>query len=268
MVSVAIVDDQPEAAATLAALVETFSVRAGTTDLIGCTDGVPTSFAVTCFTSASELIGRIIDGYELDIAFIDIVLTEPAPSLNTTDNAPAGADQTGIDLVEQLLAHRPTTQIVYTSGYDTFHTKVYRTPHVAYLAKPFRRDDIAYALTLALAAREHTNDEALCFRLKGSERIVRPAEIRYLESKLHVVHVHTARDTFEVYGRLTALLGELPARFVRCHQSFAVNLDAVTSLGASSLTLIGGEEVPVSRRMRAGVRDALFAHLRIRHAMR
>ena len=261
MVSVAILDDQPEAAATLAALVETFSVRAGTTDIIGCTDGVPTSFAVTCFTSASELIGSIIDGYEPDIAFIDIVLAEPAPSPNTADSAaPAGTDQTGIDLVEQLLAHRPTTQIVYTSGYDT--------PHVAYLAKPFRRDDVAYALTLALAAREHTNDEALCFRLKGSERIVRPAEIRYLESKLHVVHVHTARDTFEVYGRLAALLDELPARFVRCHQSFAVNLDAVTSLGASSLTLIGGEEVPVSRRMRAGVRDALFAHLRIRHAVR
>ena len=78
------------------------------------------------------LIGGIIDGYEPDIAFIDIVLTEPAPSPNTADNAaPAGADHTGIDLVEQLLAHRPTTQVVYTSGYDNFHTKVYRTPHVA-----------------------------------------------------------------------------------------------------------------------------------------
>ena len=97
-----------------------------------------------------------------------------------------------------------------------------------------------------------------------ADQVVEPAEIRYLESRLHVVRVHAARGVLEVYGKLSDLLDALPARFVRCHQSFAVNLDAVTSLDASSITLVSGEQVPVSRRMRAEVRAALFAHLRAR----
>ena len=99
-------------------------------------------------------------------------------------------------------------------------------------------------------------------RVKGVERIVRPADILYLESSLHALHVHTAREVIETYGKLADALSLLPRRFVRTHQSFAVNLDAVRSLEQNAVTLISGASVPVSRRMRASVREALFDHIR------
>ena len=49
---------------------------------------------------------------------------------------------------------------------------------------------------------------------------------------------------------------------MRTHQSFAVNLDAVRSLESTAVTLVSGESIPVSRRMRASVREALFEHIR------
>ena len=155
-----------------------------------------------------------------------------------------------------------TKQVIYVSGYDSFHTQVYRTPHAAYLAKPFTPQDVACAVNLALSAQERSAERPLVLRVKGAERVVRPAEIIYLESSLHLVRVHTARETVEAYTKLGDLLRQLPARFVRTHQSFAVNLDAVSALDAAAVTLNTGETVPVSRRMRAGVREALFAHIR------
>ncbi len=220
------------------------------------TDGVLASdlFEVRCFSSADELVQCLDDAYAPDIAFIDIVL----------DPTTAGPAADGIDAVERLLSRSPLTQIVYVSGYDAFHTQVYRTPHAAYLRKPFRSMDVSYALGLALAARERTAEKPLCLKIKGAERVIEPAEIRYLESRLHMVCIHAAQGDYEVYGKLADLVQQLPARFVRCHQSFIVNLATVASLDATGIVLVTGERVPVSRRMRAGVRQALFSYLRAR----
>lgn len=279
MVTVAIVDDRAADAEALARLI-------GELPSTALPDGRPSrpgsSFDIRTFTSADELAQALSAGYDPDLAFIDIVLAEEdetgraaasgqaastAPGASGaaegTDARPEGPHAaTGIDVVERLFGLGARTQVVYVSGYDSFHTQVYRTHHAAYLEKPFNRADVAYALELALAALERSHEEPIAFRLKGADRVVRPAEILYLESNLHVVRVHTRRDTFEIYGKLADLVQQLPARFARCHQSFIVNLAAVASLDATGIVLVTGERVPVSRRMRAGVRQALFAYLR------
>lgn len=243
MYRVAIVDDLSEDAEALARYVR--SADATKT-------GGRARLDVTCFGSPDELDSLLDRGYEPDVAFFDIVFDPSA--------AEPAAD--GVSAAGRLLVSHPRTQVVYTSGYDSFHTRVYCTPHAAYLRKPFRAEDVSYALDLALAALERRAERPLLLHSKGTDRVVAPADIRFLESRLHVVTVHTARGTIEVYGKLSDLLDLLPARFVRCHQSFAVNLDAVDALEASSLSLVSGERVPVSRRMRPAVREALFSHLR------
>lgn len=253
---------------------------------------------IRCYPTADALAADLARGYEPEIAFIDIVLDPGAPApdgacasgaahvkadsarvatnSNAVDSPTQAPDDiaavsaaptpapnpTGIDAVHALFAPGSQTQVIYVSGYDSFHTQVYRTPHAAYLAKPFTPQDVACAVNLALSAQERSAERPLVLRVKGAERVVRPAEVIYLESSLHLVRVHTARETVEAYTKLGDLLCQLPARFVRTHQSFAVNLDAVSALDAAAVTLNTGETVPVSRRMRAGVREALFAHIR------
>lgn len=194
------------------------------------------------------------EGYAPDLAFVDIVL-DPGAS-------PAAPAPTGVDAVERLFGAGSSTQVVYVSGYDEFHTQVYRTRHAAYLAKPFSGKDVALALDLAQDARENASEQPLVVRAKGVERVVRPSDILYLESSLHSLRIRTPREAIETYGKLADVLSQLPRRFVRTHQSFAVNLDAVRSLEPAAVVLASGESVPVSRRMRASVREALFEHIR------
>lgn len=288
---VAIVDDQAEDAKALAEALR--RCRPAADQTAPGSGEAATTWDIRCYPGADALAADLAAGYAPEIAFIDIVLdpaatpessaardgetvgaaiaraTAPedgaaAPRNVRAPKAPARAasNSTGIDAVERLFTSGSQTQVIYVSGYDAFHTQVYRTHHAAYLAKPFTPQDVAFAVDLALAAGRRAAEAPLILHVKGAERIIRPAEIVYLESSLHLVRIHTASEVIEAYTKLGDLLRQLPERFVRTHQSFAVNLDAVSTLDASTVTLTTGEAVPVSRRMRASVRDALFAHIR------
>lgn len=187
-----------------------------------------------------------------DLLFMDIVLDGP-------DASPASAN--GIDEVARLVAGS-ATQVIYMSAYDAYHTQVYRTPHACYLRKPLQKDDVEAALDAALHHLALRSEKPLRFHVHGAERVVRPQEILYVESDLRLVRVHLRGEVLEAYGKLSEVAQILPDRFVRCHQSFLVNLDYVAGLEAAALRLVDGSELPVSRRNRAAVRDALFAHVR------
>lgn len=234
MYTTAIIDDVPADAEELCDL------------LRACPRGV--ELAIELYASAEDFEAAAAQGALPDVVFMDIRLD-------------AADGRTGIDMVERLLAGSGA-QVVYVSAYDACHTQVYRTQHACYLQKPFRRQDVAEALGLVLARVGADAERPLRLRANGAERVVRPRDIRYVESDLRRVRVHLRDGVLESYGKLSDLERVLPRRFVRCHQSFLVNLDYVESLETSDVRLTGGETVPVSRRHRVEVREALFAHIR------
>lgn len=180
-----------------------------------------------------------------DVLFIDIVLG--------TGN--------GIDLVGRLsLSVR--TQVIYVSGLDDFYTRVYDTPHASYVRKPLRSEDVRLALSQALERRRRMCAPPLVLHHDRVADVIRSEEIYYIESNLRNVIVHTDAGAHRAYGKLSDVLNQLPPSFVRCHQSYAINLDRVSRLGAETVTLSTGETVPVSRRWRASVREALFDRIR------
>lgn len=238
---------------------------------------------VVLFSSADDLMQRVAAGWRPDLLFMDIRLIEcpvrtvaagpgpreqqgvgdepPAQAAEAAETAEA-AERTGIDVVARLHELGLTAPVVYMSGYSSCHTAVYRTSHVCYLQKPFGRAEVAEALRYAIEARERWAASPVRLRVGTSERVLQPGEIFYLESRLRRLCVHTEHEEFETYGKLGDLLRSLPAQFVRCHQSFAVNLDHVEELTAEELRLTNGSSVPVSRRWRQQVRESLFAHIR------
>ena len=153
------------------------------------------------------------------------------------------------------------TQVVYVSGFDDYHTRVYETPHASFVKKPVRQEDVSLALEQALE-RLRATAAPLVLRHDRTTDIVRPEDILYVESDRRSVIVHTRTATLRAYGKLSGVLDQLPGNFVRCHQSYLVNLDEVARLGADAVALSSGETIPVSRRWRPSVREALFGRIR------
>ena len=197
-------------------------------------------------TTASDLRSYLTSGRPLDVLFVDVCLGE----------------KNGIELVERLQAAGRGAQVVYVSGYDEFHTRVYATPHASFVRKPLHQEDVELALGQALARREAATAEPLVLRHDHVVDVVRPQDIGYVESNRLPVLIHAGSATHRLYGKRSVLLDGLPGYFVRCHQSYAINLDYVERLSAESVLLATGESIPVSRRWRTAVREALFSRVR------
>lgn len=74
-------------------------------------------------------------------------------------------------------------------------------------------------------------------------------EIQYFYSDKRKVSVVTKERTLSFYAKLDEVEERIGSSFVRIHQRYLVNADAVTYIGASSVR-IGDEELPVSRAMK------------------
>ncbi len=85
---------------------------------------------------------------------------------------------------------------------------------------------------------------------KGELIRVSFSDIYYFESRLRIVALYTKTQVIEFYGKLSELLPLLPEdTFVKCHQSYIVNLEEVILLDRTNrlLRFPNGSEVEISK---------------------
>lgn len=163
------------------------------------------------------------------------------------------------------------TQVIYVTGYaaayPSLHTVVYETPHCGFLAKPVDPALLAHALTKALDVVEKGRCEPLLVKTKNALVRVDPSDIVFVESRLNRLFVHCLQGRYDTYGSLTKAAAALPVGFVRCHQSFLVNLDHVAELTASEVVTDACSDdglphrLPISHTRRTSTRKAYGDHV-------
>lgn len=129
-----------------------------------------------------------------------------------------------------------------------------------------RRKEEARADRLSLAleeAKERTSVSEISIKSAGKMERIATSEILHCNSvDGYAEIVLTGGRTLLYTTSLNDLEGELPANFLRVHRSHLINVNYVGSLsrdrsGTGMLTLVGGAQVPVSRRIMPKVRQAL-----------
>lgn len=172
---------------------------------------------------------------------------------------------TGIDLARIFQADRPTPIIFITSFDDkeTFEKAKETAPH-AYLIKPFKPDELARSIELALL-RTHTisqaedvfdnNDNAVLakssFFVKERNKLVKveAADILWVSVEDKYSILHTANRRFVLRQSLKEVAEKLnPAEFVQVHRSNLVNLTAIEDIDLQLFIIsVNGEEVPLGK---------------------
>lgn len=89
--------------------------------------------------------------------------------------------------------------------------------------------------------------EKFCFMEKGKKRNLMFSNIIYLESNREKLFVKTVRSAFSIWMKMSEAEPQFPDYFVRCHNSFLVNMKYVVSYESNSFKLINGQEIIVSR---------------------
>ena len=101
--------------------------------------------------------------------------------------------------------------------------------------------------------------ERFLVRKLRREFLIAASDIAWLQAEANYVGLHVNGHDYLLRSTLTDFLTQLdPARFVRVHRSYAVNLDAIAAIepldsGDARLLMKDGSTVPCSRRYRDGL---------------
>jgi two-component system LytT family response regulator len=207
-------------------------------------------------------------------------ITAAAPDLVFLDVSMPGIDGFGIVRALELT---PPPLVVFVTAYDEHALRAFDVEALDYVLKPISDDAIGRTVVRArerLAGersgmgerlqealsrlRPHGEESFLAGGTGGKWVVVKSTEILYAAAADNYVQLVTERGESLLRGTLKALETRLdPARFVRVHRSFLVDLERVRELrplpnGDYELALDGGRTVPMSR----SYRDAVLARWR------
>lgn len=84
---------------------------------------------------------------------------------------------------------------------------------------------------------EKQNKSIKTFNIKGKIFNIEVEKIKYIESNKRVVIIYEEDLKRRIYGKLDEIEEMLSSNFVRCHQSYIVNLEHVRELNTHEFVL-------------------------------
>ncbi len=212
------------------------------------------------------VVGEARDGLEAEELIASL---QPELLLLDIEMPAAGA----FELLEGL-GEAPAPVVILVTAFSDFGMEAFDAGAVDYVLKPVDPARLTKALErarpLVQAARESAGQAPpsvfltrVVGKIGGRVRVIPTGDIHWVEARGSYLHIHTAAGEHLVRRSLTALEGRLdPAHFVRVHRSYLVALGQVVEVrpaghGDALLRLAGGQEIPVSRRLRAELAERL-----------
>ncbi len=190
---------------------------------------------VTVYSGAGELFADMEAGkLRYDLYLLDIFMEG---SMN------------GIALAEKLRGIQEEAVICFVSTSDDFYREAYDLYAIQYLIKPVGEEQLEKLLAKVQKTLARGSEKKLVYSWWGKSGAIPYKKIRYISSRGHTLSICcTDGSVQESTGKLSDLENQICGEiFLRCHQSFLVNMYHVERLSGTYLTL-GDEEIPVSRR--------------------
>ncbi len=171
-------------------------------------------------------------------------------------------NDSGITLADKIRQKYEDAPICFVSSSEDYYREAYDLMDVNYLLKPVSEQ--ALSKLLERVRRNQAMDKSKRFSFKyGSSAVTVPySSILFLSSSGHTVSL-VGKDgrewTFK--AKLSDVEAQLDADiFVRCHQSFLVNIYHLDHVDGNDL-VIGDHRIPISRRYYADLRKRYLAML-------
>lgn len=167
----------------------------------------------------------------------------------------------GIQLAERLRKVQEEAVICFISSSNDFYREAYDLYAVQYLIKPVQEESVNKLLQKVQKNLNRDNllpggnEKKLIYSWWGKTGAIPYGKIRYVSSRGHTLFIcRTDGQIQESTGKLNDLEHQVCGDiFLRCHQSFIVNMYHVEGLSGTELT-VAGEQIPVSRRYYAEVK--------------
>lgn len=194
------------------------------------------------YNKGNALYLDVIEDIYYDIIFLDIFM----------------GDSLGINIAQKLRDLSYEGKIIFCTISADYALESYNVFASGYILKPYSLSDIARILDRYLP--EFQND---CYQIKQKSRIVYipKNEILYIESDNTKCILHRTPDLeYHVYKKLSNIEKELSdQRFLRCHQSFLVNMNHIKEAN-DVFVLDDGSEVLIRKKEKKEIQQKFLEY--------
>ena len=172
--------------------------------------------------------------------------------------------QEGIDCAYELYQRYPELQIIYmTEDAKKYSQHIFLKPVnlLGYLTKPVDLIILKKLLEIAKEKQKQNDEKRVTIMCRNHKQIFYLDEILYLESRAHRTMIHTYEGEEVCRDKISDLEQRMGDTFVRCHQSFLVNMKYIRRIENESFKLENGEEISISKRRYVETKNRYFAYL-------
>ena len=211
----------------------------------GIMEKLDAEFTLSLFDNSAAFLKSFFgQNMRYDLLLLDIVLGET----------------NGMELAQKIRAHDNRAVIVFITSKPEYAVQGYNVKALHYLIKPINPD----ALERLIAADYHRRFCQSCLVFKSGVQNIRipVADVVYLEIKGRRVSIIQKDGTVAEYnGKLSEFLTGLK-QFVRCHNSYAVNVGNIRELTKTDAIAVNGAKIPVSRTYFKDLQKAFMRRMR------
>lgn len=201
---------------------------------------------VETFTCGESLLSALVDDHIL----IDIVLMEIDLGSNS-----------GINVAKKILDINPNVQIVFISANDIYFTDVYDVEHVFFLTKPIDSNILHKAMLCAGKKANELANDLLEFTNKHGTYVMPLSDIFYFEKDNRIIYIKTITTTYQFYGKFEDIENKLNDNYIRCNNSYMINLSRITSFEKGHFIMRDTKKIPVSSSYQQEVKNKFAAYL-------
>lgn len=170
-------------------------------------------------------------------------------------------DDNGIDVAKQIQEWYPHIKVIFLTGYIDFSRDIFQAEPIYFLVKPLEAVRLYEAIDKAIDLIHKEMSDSITLRYRGEVINIITNNIIYIESDKRLLHIHENGRTVTTVMKMEELMKQLPAKYVRCHQSYAINMDKIRNISMTGVEVCTGEELPVSRGRYKEAREQFLKYM-------
>lgn len=164
----------------------------------------------------------------------------------------------GMEVAEYIRNEKLDMDIIFLTVSEKYVYRGYKYKAFAYLLKTVTYQEIYDELMRYLDEREELSD-MLNVSVRGNNIKIPLKDVMYFSSERRVITAFLKSEKVSFYEKMENVYEIVQTEgFIRCHQSFIVNIKYIRQSGASKIVLENNVQIPVSRSYSDDVRRRLM----------
>ena len=155
----------------------------------------------------------------------------------------------GLETVRKIRDKEMSMAVIFVSKSDEYYRDAFDLFAYNYLLKPVTVETLEYVMEpLKKKLSSDMDERVIHFQYRARVYTLRHSQVSYISSSLHIVTFHlTDGNILQCRGKIRDFEKQLEnSTFVRCHQSFIVNMERITEAETDSF-IIDRNVIPISR---------------------